>query len=280
MDIAFTLIIIAIVGYYFYSSSAKKKNSSDKSDANKRKNIDMKYGKWIGGGLGWAFGGPIGAILGFAFGSMYDGMQSGKYTYQQGAPTQRGDFSVSLLILSAAVMKADNKVTRSELEYVKAFLIRQFGQEAGQEQLLTLREILKQDYNLADVSRQIGQFMDYSSKLQLLHFLFGLSGADGQTHSSEIDLIERICSYMGIRSSDFNSIKAMFVKDIHSAYQILEITPDANDEELKKAYRAMAVKYHPDKVAHLGDDVKKAATEKFQKVQAAYEEIKRQRGIK
>lgn len=280
MDIAFTLVIVAIIGYYLYSSNSKKRARSAQKKTSKTEYNNMKYGKWVGGGLGWAFGGPIGAILGFAFGSMYDGMQSGKYAYQQGAQTMRGDFSVSLLILSAAIMKADNRVTKSELDYVKAFLIRQFGPQAGQEQVITLREILKQDYNLADVSRQIGQHMDYSSKLQLLHYLFGLSGADGHTHPKEVDMIEAICNYMGIRSADFKSIKAMFVKDINSAYQILETTPDANDEELKKAYRAMAVRYHPDKVAHLGEDVKRAATEKFQKVQAAYEEIKKQRGIK
>jgi len=280
MDIAFTLIIIAIIVYYLYSSSGKKKAASRNQQSQKKEQIGMKYGKWVGGGLGWAFGGPIGAILGFAFGSMYDGMQSGKYAYQKGAQTGRGDFSVSLLILSAALMKADNRVTKSELDYVKAFLIRQFGPQQGQEQLSALREILKQDYNLSDVSRQIGQFMDYSSKLQLLHYLFGLSGADGHTHPKELDLIESISGFLGIRTPDFKSIRAMFVKDINNAYQILETTPDANDEELKKAYRAMAVKYHPDKVAHLGNDVKKAATEKFQKVQAAYEEIKKQRGIK
>lgn len=239
----------------------------------------MKYGKWVGGGLGWAFGGPIGAILGFAFGSMFDGMQSGKYAYE-GGTTGRGDFNVSLLILSAAVMKADNRVTKSELEYVKAFLIRQFGPQVGKEQLTALREILKQDFSIADVSRQIGQYMDYSARLQLLHYLFGLSGADGHTHPKEVELIETISSYLGIRMPDLKSIKAMFVKDINNAYHILETTPDANEEELKKAYRKMAVKYHPDKVAHLGEDVKKSATEKFQKVQAAYEEIKKQRGIK
>jgi len=278
MDIALTVLLIFIVGYYLYSRGSKRRSSSAKSNEKKKVN-GMKYGKWIGGGLGWAFGGPLGAIMGFAFGSMFDGMQSGKYEYKPGA-TQRGDFNVSLLILSAAVMKADNRVTKSELEYVKTFLIRQFGQQAGQEQLQALREILKQDFNIGDVSRQIGQYMDYSSRLQLLHYLFGLSGADGHTHQKEIDLIETISSYLGIRTPDLNSIKAMFVKDINNAYQILETTPDANEEELKKAYRKMAVKYHPDKVAHLGDDVKKAATEKFQKVQAAYEEIKKQRGIK
>lgn len=279
MDIVITIIIAVIVGYYVYTRTRPKNVRSANTSTTKGQN-KMKYGKWVGGGLGWAFGGPIGAILGFAFGSMFDGMQSGKYEYQPGAQTQRGDFSISLLILSAAIMKADNRVTKSELEYVKAFLIRQFGPQEGQEQVTALREILKQEYSIADVSRQIGQFMDYSSKLQLVHYLFGLSSSDGHTHPSEVDLIETICSYMGIRTSDFKSIRAMFIKDINNAYQILETTPDANDDELKKAYRRMAVKYHPDKVAHLGEDVKKAATEKFQKVQAAYEEIKKQRGIK
>ena len=279
MDIAITAVLVIIVAYYLFYYSGKKKAHGKGNKAQTKPKNNMKYGKWVGGGLGWAFGGPIGAILGFAFGSMFDGMQTGKYAYEPGS-TSRGDFNVSLLILSAAVMKADGRVTKSELEYVKAFLIRQFGPQVGQEQLTALREILKQDFSIADVSRQIGRHMDYSSRLQLLHYLFGLSGADGQAHSKEVSLIEAISSYLGIRMPDLNSIKAMFVKDINNAYQILETTPDANDEELKQAYHAMAVKYHPDKVSHLGDDVKKAATEKFQMVQAAYEEIKKQRGIK
>jgi DnaJ like chaperone protein len=84
---------------------------------------------------------------------------------------------------------------------------------------------------------------------------------------------------MGISEKDFESIKAMFFKDTKSAYKILEITPDASDEELKKAYRKMAIKYHPDKVSHLGEDVQKAAKEKFQQLNAAYEAIKKERGL-
>ncbi len=245
-----------------------------------------KYGKWIGGGLGWALGGPIGAILGFVFGAMYDSMQSGQYEYkipyagqQTYQRTQTGDFSVSLLILSAAVMKADGRVTKSELNYVKSFFIQQFGVEQTNKKMLLLREILKQNINVQDVSLQIRQYMEYSSKLQLLHYLFGISSADGQIHPKEVDIIGVISNYIGVRTLDYDSIKAMFVKDMDSAYTILGISPNASDDEVKKAYHKMAVKYHPDKVSHLGHEIQEAAKEKFQKLNAAYEVIKKQRGM-
>jgi DnaJ like chaperone protein len=236
-----------------------------------------KYGKWVGGGLGWALGGPIGGILGFIFGSMYDGMQSGTYEYKT---TQRGDFSVSLLILAAAVMKADGKVMKSELNYVKIFFERQFGTIEAQRNIGLLQEILKQDINLQEVCGQIKNYMDYSSRLQLIHFLFGISRADGKFHPREVEVIEQIGRYISITLQDFASIKAMFIKDTTSAYKILEVDSSASDEEIKKAYRKMAVKYHPDKVAHLGEDVQKAAKEKFQKLNEAYEQVKNERGLK
>ncbi len=245
------------------------------------------YGKWIGGGLGWAFGGPIGGILGFAFGSMFDGLQKGQYahdpyggTQTRSHLTQEGDFSISLLILSAAVMKADNRVLKSELDFVKKFFVQQFGIENANRNILMLKEILKQDINLIEVSRQIKRYMDYAAKLQLLHFLFGISKADGQLHVREIEIIDQIARYLDIDREDYLSIKAMFIKEVDSIYQILDVKPTATDDELKKAYYKMATKYHPDKVAHLGDEIKKAAEEKLQTLNAAYDEIKKQRGIK
>ncbi|MCX6282824.1 MAG: TerB family tellurite resistance protein [Bacteroidetes bacterium] len=234
------------------------------------------YSKWVGGGLGWVFGGPIGGILGFALGSMFEGMSKGTYAYR-GTPS--GDFSMSLLVLSAAVMKADNKIVKSELDYVRSFFIRQFGEEEGARLMLILREILKQEIQLQEVSSQVGQYMDYSSKLTLLHFLFGIAAADGEYHPDEVLVIETIAGYMGLSHQDFISVKAMFVKDTNWAYTVLEITPGSTEEEVKKAYREMAKKHHPDMVAQLGDDIKRAATEKFQKISAAYEEIRKQRGM-
>jgi DnaJ like chaperone protein len=235
-----------------------------------------KYGKWIGGALGWAFGGPIGGLLGFALGSMMDGVSVSTTSIQ---PTQRGDFVASLLVLTAAVMKADKKIMKSELDYVKQFFLKQFGETQTDQQMLMLREILKQEIPLRDVCMQIKQNMDYAARLQLIHFLFGVASADNQVNADEVAVIEEIARYLNIQINDVTSIKAMFYKDIESAYKILEVSPTATDEELKKAYRKMALKYHPDKVHQLGDDIQNAAKEKFQKLNAAYEQIKKERGI-
>lgn len=238
-----------------------------------------KFGKWIGGGLGWALGGPIGGVLGFVFGSMFDSMQSGEFEHKGFTPTQQGDFKVSLLVMIAAIMKADGKILKSELSYVKQFLLVQFGEAEAERLLLLLREILRQDLDVNEICEQIQENMEYPSRLQLVHFLFGIATADGEAHAAEAAVLQQMCQHMGIRQSDFESIKAMFVKDTDRAYRILEISRDATDEEVKKAYRKMALKYHPDKVTHLGEEVQKAAKEKFQQLNAAYNEIKQQRGF-
>ena len=237
------------------------------------------FGKWIGGGLGWALGGPIGGILGFVFGSVFDSMRSGEYDQKGFTPTQQGDFKVSLIVMIAAIMKADGKILKSELTFVKQFLLKRFGESETERLLLLLREILRQDLEVDEICEQIQEYMEYPSRLQLVHFLFGVASADGEPHSAEAEVLRRMCMHMGIRQNDFNSIQAMFIKETGSAYRILEITNEATDEEVKKAYRKMALKYHPDKVTHLGEDVQNAAKEKFQQLNAAYNEIKQQRGF-
>jgi len=289
------IIVIAIAGIVLYAIFSMRKkpendanpggpqpndpggNPANNSGGNGNGYFQKKrgYAKWLGGGLGWVFGGPIGAILGVALGSMFDGANGD--TRYQGTP--RGDFAMSLLVLSAAVMKADQKVVRSELDYVRSFFINQFGESEGNRLIRMLQEILKQDIQVREVSIQVGQYTDYPVKLQLINYLFGIAAADGNYHPDEVQMIETIASYMGVSNSDFSSIKAMFVKNAGWAYDVLEITSGATNDEVKKAYREMAKKHHPDKVAHLGDDIRKSATEKFQKISAAYEEIKKQRGM-
>jgi DnaJ like chaperone protein len=239
-----------------------------------------RFGKWLGGGLGFVMGGPIGGLLGFLVGSMVDSttVQTSAYTSGESRTTQ-GAFGVSLLVLIAAVMKADGKVVKSELEYVKQFFVRQFGSDSAAEATRMLRDLLSQEIPVKDVSEQIGRNMDYSSRLQLLHLLFNVSLADGAIHTSEMSVIEMISGYLGISATDFRSIRNMFVPETDSSYKILEIEKSVSDDEVKKAYRRMAMKYHPDKVSHLGEDFKKTADEKFKKVNEAYGKIKKERNM-
>jgi len=238
------------------------------------------FGKWIGGGLGFIMAGPLGAVLGFLAGSMIDNttIQTGTST-RTPVNTAPGDFAMSLLVLIAAMMKADGKILKSELDYVKQFFVRQFGQSTASEALVMLKDILKQDIPVRDVCVQISKNMDYSSRLQLMHLLFNISVADGSINSLELEAIEKMSGYLGIASSDYVSIKNMFVPETDSSYKILEIDQTATDEEVKKAYRRMAMKYHPDKVSHLGDEFRKSAEDKFKKVNEAYNRIKKERNI-
>jgi len=235
-----------------------------------------KWNKWIAGALGWAMGGPIGGILGFALGAISD---EATEAYKPGQAALPNDFSAALLVLCAAVMKADNKLMKTELAYVRKFFTQQFGEAHTKQRMLLLREILKQEIRLYEVCSQIRTHVDSSSKLQLLHLLFGVAAADGHVNKDEQNILQMIASQIGISERDYISLMSMFVKHGDSAYKILEIEKSATDDDVKKAYRRMAMKYHPDKVHHLGAEFQKDAQEKFKKINEAYEEIKKERGM-
>ena len=235
----------------------------------------MSFGKWLGGSLGWVFGGPIGAIIGFSVGSLID--SAGKV--RRVGKTTVGDFGMSLVVLVAAVMKADGKILQAELNYVKQFFLQSFGEEKSKEVLLILRDVLKKDIPLDSVCLQIKQNMDYSSRLEMMHLLFGIAQSDGFVDDSEIDIIQTIANLLEINVADYNSLKSMFYKDTNSAYKILGIDKSATNNEVKKAYKKMAIKHHPDKVSHLGADFQEQAKVKFQSISEAYENIKRERNM-
>ena len=241
----------------------------------------MGFGKWIAGALGWAMFGPIGGILGYYFASRAEKLseavaaQGEQQSWNQG---QRNSFLMSLLVLSTAVIKADGKTTSQELSTLRSFFARNFGQWAGNEAEEIVKDLLSKDFNLYEVCTQVRSCMDYSQRLQLYHYLVSLGACDG-LHQREIDILETIATYIGLSKSEVDSIFAQFRPSNDSNYRILEISPDASNDEVKKAYRKMAVKYHPDKVATLGEDVQKAAEEKFKAISQAYEAICKERGM-
>ena len=241
----------------------------------------MGLGKWIVGALGWAMFGPIGGILGYYFTSKFEQLSQAAAAFQNSTiknQEQRNSFLMSLLVLSAAVIKADGKTTSQELATIRSFFATNFGPQAAVEAENIIKELITKDFNLYEVCEQVRTNMDYSQRLQLYQFLVSLGACDGLM-KAEIDILEVIAANIRLSKSDSDSIFAIYRPNNDSNYRILEIDPSATNDEVKKAYRKMAIKYHPDKVATLGEDVQKAAEVKFKAVAQAYEAICKERGM-
>lgn len=250
-------------------------------------------GKIIGAGLGLLSGGIIGAIIGLAIGSAIDNYSMGPLSSMNQA---KRDYIYGLLVLIAAVMKADGSIKKSELNYVKAFLRNSHDEKTTLGLLKILQNILTQDIPLNHVCFQIRKSMRYGERIELLHFLFKLAHADSEIHITELQIILFIGKYLGINAYDVESLKSMYFTynkandnyskqtsnnyELESCYTILKIPSTATDDEVRKAYKTMAVKHHPDKVAHMGEMAQQTATEKIKKINDAYEKIKKHRGIK
>ncbi len=239
--------------------------------------------KWITAILGYTYFRFGGAILGYFLGSILEQLFNpnkrsafGSIQFQQMRTDQ---VQLNLLSLAAIVIKADGKVDQRELKFVRNYFIANYGEEYASSIFAKFNtEIKKEQQNLNELTRLFVQGARYETRLQILHFLYGIANADGHIAEVEVQKILQIALAMQLRSSDIESIKAMFVKSTDNAYKILEIQPDASDAEVKKAYREKAKKFHPDKIQSDDAALKKGAQEKFQQVQAAYETIQKQRG--
>ena len=279
----------------------------------------MSAGKWIGGFLGFITAGPLGALAGYALGSLFDrgldevnrddaGQQYG-YAGQQYSHSEqrrrtyegeRNSFLFSLLVLASYIINADGKIMHSEMEMVRRFLRQNFGERAkeqGEEILLKLFEQQKrmgmEAYRsvIQDSCHQIRTNMLYEQRLQLFDFLIMIAQADGVIVQAEVQALREMGIHMGLSTEDIEQMLNLGsshqggqprphqpARSMH-AYRILGISPSATNDEVKAAYRKMALKHHPDKVAALGEDVRRAAEKKFQEINDAKDRIYKARGI-
>jgi DnaJ like chaperone protein len=241
--------------------------------------------RWIAAILGYFLFRLPGAIIGFLVGSLMDSMGSGSSarTIFEDLSRQKvspADFELNLLSLCSIVIKADGQINQKELDYVRQYFLSTYGKEKANAIFRTFNEVIKKrEISAQRICTFLNQRTRYEVRLQLLHFLFAIAQSDGSISSLEIDKISEIARYLRIGRNDFESIKAMFIKSVDTAYKILEIEKSASDDEVKKAYRRMAKKYHPDKVITENEAIKKGAEEKFKEVQKAYEQIQSERGI-
>ena len=260
----------------------------------------MGLGKWIGGIGGFIAFGPLGALAGYALGSLFDktaeamngNADAPRNDAAYNARGQRNSFMFSLLVMASYIIRADGKVMHSEMEYVRRFLRANFGEaavEEGSEILLRLFEERKRmdaispnafKNTIHDCGVQIRNYMTREQRLQLLGFLASIAKSDGNVCKEEVEALKEVAFAMGLSVREVDSLLSLGGDSLDDAYKVLEIDPSASDDEVKAAYRKMALKHHPDRVATLGEDVRKAAEKKFQKINDAKERIFASRGMK
>ena len=255
----------------------------------------MAFGKWIGGVIGWMAGGPLGALAGFVIGSLFDStvITTNIQTQNNDDPTigHRNSFLFSMLVMASYIIKADGKIMHSEMEFVRRFLRDNFGEQAmneGNQILLNLFEQRKRmdavnpnsfKQTIYDCGQQIAANLNYGERLQLLRFLAMIAMSDGYVCSQEIDALKEVATAMNLSANDVDSMLNLGSSNLDAAYKVLEIDPSATDDEVKAAYRALAKKHHPDRVASLGEDIHKAAEEKFRQINEAKDQIFKARNI-
>ena len=261
----------------------------------------MIYGTWLGGYLGYLVGGPLGALAGIVLGGLFDFFTGGSSARISssgsepppserygGAVNQRGSFLFSLLVLTSYIIKADGKVMHSEMELVRQMLRQNFGNQAvseGEQILLRLFDEQKRQgangfrQTVQKCCAEMAMGMNYGQRLQLLNFLVMVAKADGSVPQSEIQALRDVAGWMRLQPTEVDSMLNLGGDTLEEAYKVLGVSPDASDAEVKKAYRRLALEHHPDKVAALGEDIRKAAEKKFQEINAAKDKIWKARGL-
>ncbi len=275
----------------------------------------MAFGKWIGGFLGLQIGGPLGALAGFVLGAIFDhsietedtgnnvyngdgsfndnGSQQAQYHNYQGrsGANERDTFRFSLLVLASYIICADGKIMHSEMNLVRQWLRTNFGEAAVNDGEQILMRLFEQQKNMGAAAygntvmkccQQLRTVMTYEQRLQLLHFLSMIAQADRIVTDEEIDALKRCAVGLGLEANEMDRMLNLrnAGSDLDAAYKVLGVSADATDDELKKAYRRLALQNHPDRVASLGEEVRKAAEKKLQEINAAKEIIWKARNIR
>jgi DnaJ like chaperone protein len=253
------------------------------------------WGTLLGGTLGFMFGGPLGALLGAALGRNFDqGLKAsgtaGGYGAGQQERVQAAFFAATFSVMGH-IAKADGKVTPDEIRAAESFMARmQLDAQQRKAAIELFNAGKRDDFELHAVLAQFRQECHRRRNLvqMFLEIQIATAMADGHLHASEKRILFTIGEQLGFDRAAiehlFNFVDSGAAMDsgkasLSDAYEILGVSRDASDAEVKKAYRRLMNQHHPDKLAAKGlpEEMMKLATEKTQEIKSAYEQVKKSR---
>lgn len=250
-------------------------------------------GKLIGALVG-SIAGPLGTLFGGFLGHLFDraveerraaGAFSPGFGFTADPFSQaQVNFLTCLIGLAVAVANTEGRVRQSQIDAMKAFFREHlpYG-PADQELIQRLIDGMYLERDRIDVAALCAYYRGTTSpeaRLLLLRLLLQIAEADREGVSrAEEEMIRRIAALLGIPDPFYRQARAERARGAGRAYEILGIRPSASAEEVKAAYRKLAMENHPDRVASLGPELVKVAEEKFKAIQEAYDEVRREKGF-
>lgn len=234
-------------------------------------------GKIVGGVLGSLLG-PIGTVVGVGLGHQFDkGADRVKTTAQT--------IQVAFFGCLAKMARADGKITKSEIEAVEQIMQR-FGYSGPmRDQAIGIFRTAKDDpHTAADYINQLASVIQFNPQIALtfISALHTVASADGIIHPNERDILLQAERIFRLRPGTIDALLGSAkASDLDSAYEVLELSPDATDAAIKQVYRRKCMEFHPDKLASQGlpDEFMTYAHDQLTKINEAYDLIKKERNL-
>ncbi|MGH8584357.1 MAG: co-chaperone DjlA [Gammaproteobacteria bacterium] len=263
------------------------------------------WGKILGGAFGYLLGGPLGAALGAAMGHNFDRGMAGNFEPVREGPAGhhegvQGAFFTATFAVMGHLGKIDGRVTHSEIDVARRVMARM---DLNPMQVEAAKRLFDQgkspDFPLQAVLAQLRSAIGQRRNLlfMFIEIQLTLACADGAINPAERRLLLEICNRLGVPERVYRELEAMANAqarheeraesrgaaslDLEQAYALLNVQPGASDAEVKKSYRRLMSRHHPDKLVANGlpEEMITIATEKTREIRAAYEKIREARGF-
>ncbi|MDQ4137130.1 MAG: TerB family tellurite resistance protein [Pseudomonadota bacterium] len=236
------------------------------------------WGKLGGAGIGLALGGPIGALLGGMAGHVLVDREGALF----GAPPRDLVFTTGLVALAAKMAKSDGVVVRHEVEAFERIVEVPDSEHARVKFLFDLAKSTTDGFE--SYARQVADLLRDEPHLleDVLDGLFHIAKADGAVHDAEYAYLSSVAAIFGIEGKEFDRIAARHVRRADDPYLILGADRTMSDADLKRHYRRLVAENHPDREIARGlpPEAVSIATQRLAVINAAWEQVASERGIK